>query len=169
MHNFRKVLSTFRTYCPVGVQVAKTVDKLPTFKFRPGWKRVTQSLCPCMRSSCCTPPPFTRTSRQQPTVMSQCVCASFKISQIQLDRAVTLHCGLLGCCLGPTACTALCTFRVSRTLPKHNLSMQQRVFYWAPGAGSDEEASGDDACRRDQQHQSSLEDDAYSVRHCAAP
>ena len=70
MHNFRKVLSTFRTYCPVGVQVAKTVDKLPTFKFRPGWKRVTQSLCPCMRSSCCTPPPFTRTSRSQPTVMS---------------------------------------------------------------------------------------------------
>ena len=38
------------------------------------------------------------------------------------------------------------------------------------GAGSDaEQASGDDAGRNDQQHQSSSEDDTGSVRHCSAP
>ena len=45
----RKDLSTFQTFCPVGVQYAQTVVHLPTFKFRPGkgvfWGGVEGVLC----------------------------------------------------------------------------------------------------------------------------
>ena len=52
-----------------------------TFKFRPGYQRVTRSLCPRIRSS--IPPPFTGASRSQPTVLKG-ICASFQISHLQL-------------------------------------------------------------------------------------
>ena len=135
----RKVLSTFRKYCPVGVQVAQTtvghfahfqvqarmavchevtvpvslhaVELLHTATFH--WFLEVATPC-CIVVHLCSIP-------DQPDTT--------EISQIQLAPAVILDGGGLGCYWGPTARRALCTFQVSPGSPNTTCRCSREFSY----------------------------------------
>ena len=77
----------FRTYCSQGPHCPDSNSFCPlSSSGQDGSRSCCQSVhCPCTLSTFCIQSPFNEASRSQPTVVTKCSCASFQISQIQLQ------------------------------------------------------------------------------------
>ena len=118
--NSRKVLPTFRTFCPDGVQSAQMGSLFAHFQVQARLAvrhAVTVSLHAVKLLYTATFQWGLKVATHCCVVVHQCFIRdqpdTTEISQIQLAPAVTWHGGRLGGYWGPTACRARCTFRVS--------------------------------------------------------